>query len=140
MKEQSPSYSFTMGSEEFPAPHLQETQTKNPNPGVAMGTKATTTVAITKLDCRLDRSMVLIEDSTHAIGDQTQVPSESLNLTYSFRERAENDAKMITRRRFEKSDLGNKLDDIPKFHFSEVVLGKRLGKGGFSNVDELEGF
>lgn len=118
-----------MGSEELPPVcQLQQTQ-------VAAAT------AETKTDRPRARRPIPREDSLRLAGEQTQPPSESTrNMTDSFRRRAEVEAKAITRERFEKSDLGGKLKDIPKFHFSEIVLGKRLGKGGFSNVDEIRGF
>jgi hypothetical protein len=133
-----------MGTDEFTICQLQETQTENLKAGgrsegngsVGKDNMATPNTQIDRLRAR---SMMRKEDSLRLIGEQTQLPSESMNLTDSFKQRAEVEAKTITRGRFEKSDLGNKLKDIPKFHLSEIVLGKRLGKGGFSNVDEIRG-
>lgn len=86
---------------------------------------------------RTESMMTSNQDSLRFISEPARRGELSAALTESFRARAVLDAKSITRARFEKSELENKVKDIPKFDLREVILGKRLGKGGFSNVDEV---
>jgi serine/threonine protein kinase len=139
-----------MGSEqEFASHHhLQPTQAGNLSPGRRLEGNAssvgreTMVTAKSKMDRLRSRSSMRKEGSIRliAVGEHTELPSQSTNLTDSFTRRAETEARSITLGRFEKSDLGNKLKEIPKFDISEIMLGKRLGRGGFSNVDEIRGF
>jgi len=92
------------------------------------------------LSQRRARMLASKEDSLRFVNkNHTTNPSESRTSTLnaSFRLKAEDEAKAVTEERFERSELGGKIKEIPRFHTGEILLGKRLGKGGFSNVDEV---
>ncbi|KAL3921844.1 MAG: hypothetical protein SGILL_002536 [Bacillariaceae sp.] len=59
-------------------------------------------------------------------------------------DRVFHEARKIVAKRFEGSEFGYQLDSlalfgIPRFSKNELALGKRLGKGSFSNVDAVRG-
>jgi serine/threonine protein kinase len=57
----------------------------------------------------------------------------------SFRQSASEAARKAISERMSNSVIGNALSmsEIPEFDIKEFVLGKRLGKGAFSDVDEI---
>jgi hypothetical protein len=52
---------------------------------------------------------------------------------------AAEEARAFTLERFENSEFGQSIHELPTFDINELVFGKRLGRGGFSNVDEIRG-
>lgn len=73
--------------------------------------------------------LVLTTESTEATED----------LSKSFRKFSSEAVRKIISDRMDNSKVANKLSisEIPKFDIHELTLGKRLGTGGFSNVDEI---
>jgi hypothetical protein len=68
-----------------------------------------------------------------------EASKNTVDLTYFFRRLASEEARSTAVGWFEKSNFGLRVREIPAFDINEIVLGKRLGKGGFSNVDEVLG-
>ena len=60
-------------------------------------------------------------------------------LSSSFRAATTENARSIISKRFEDSAFGRVLGDLPTFDKAELELGKQLGKGSFSAVDEIRG-
>jgi Protein kinase domain len=74
-------------------------------------------------------------DSSSRQQQQQQQQQEVLSLS----QMAADEARELIDRRFRTSQFGHHVDDLPTFSSMELELGKRLGMGGFSNVDEIRG-
>lgn len=85
-------------------------------------------------------AMSLISSRIAGVRTKRGSPSVGIeSLTESFRREVEAEARKATLKRFENSEFGKDINALPTFDMNELVLGKRLGKGGFSNVDEIRG-
>ena len=73
----------------------------------------------------------------HDATEMTEYIDETISS--SFRAATAEQARSITAKRFEDSAYGRFLHDLPTFDKSELELGKQLGKGSFSTVDEIRG-
>jgi len=82
--------------------------------------------------------------SSAANSSKSGLGTSQLTVTFtdSFREQASETARLVTLERFGSSPFfcPNLLLKLPTFDDREIVTGCRLGKGGFSNVDEVKGF
>jgi hypothetical protein len=85
-------------------------------------------------------TQLLPEPSNHQSNRSTK-NSISTNAESSS---ANEKARIITLKRLEGGEycrvvFDHKRNNLPKFHLNEIARGRRLGKGSFSNVDEIRG-
>ena len=58
----------------------------------------------------------------------------------ALRRSSDDYARKIIIKTFAESSIGDKSGSYPNFDFSDLKLGKVLGKGGFGTVSEIRGF
>lgn len=57
-----------------------------------------------------------------------------------LREKSADYAKKVVEKAFAESSISDNAGSFPKFSFSELTIGKVLGKGGFGTVSEVRAF
>jgi serine/threonine protein kinase len=93
----------------------------------------------------------LIQEANKEIAVQAESPSlkpaafvsttdRTEQMSESFRVTASEAARKVIAERMSNSKVSSELAilEIPEFDINELALGKRLGKGGFSSVDEIQ--
>jgi hypothetical protein len=64
--------------------------------------------------------------------------NENNDLSISFHRATADEARELIQKRFEGSTIGELVSELPTFERRELIVGKRLGRGGFSVVDEVK--